>query len=111
MIKHRTAQEEEAELNDVISKCQHPEFYVGMMLNKEIYFNPIYHCAMLVDYNNNVAGHTWFTSDEKFFNFINEVFDRIIKASPTYLYQKIRDLYNEYNVVISDDTEKYLSCL
>lgn len=110
MGKQYTAQEQEDEMYEVISKCQHPEFYVCKMLNGELYFNPIHHCGLWVFHEDfELPGHTWWTCETNFFDFINRVYKSKLNSSPAPVFENIINLYHQYNVDIPEYAHKISS--
>ena len=102
MKEIKTYQEMEADLNNIIAKCQYPDYLIDHWFDGELYFNPNCNCGFYwrFDSEYNVPIHTWFPNVIKLLYFISDVNLNILHTSPDLLYHKIKDLYIQNNVPI-----------
>ena len=95
MHEFQAYQEIQAELNDVIQKSYHPEFFVDYWFDGELYFNPVFDCGLFIVYDKKYKcfSHTWFPDGTTILFFVRNVSRNVLHKSPDQIYRKIKDLY------------------
>jgi len=90
MHEFQSYQDIQAELDDVIQKSYHPEFFVDKLSDGELYFNPVENCGLYsrFDHEYGVPMHTWFLNVDNLLFYVKDY-----SINPDQIYKNIKNLY------------------